>query len=42
MEAGADLQQAADATEQLDAPACRLDDARQDFEEGALAGAVRR
>jgi len=42
MEAGADLQQAADATEQLDAPACRLDDARQDLRRVLLPAPLRR
>jgi hypothetical protein len=41
VEAGADLEQAADAAEQLDAAAGRLGDARQDLEECALAGPLR-
>src|SRR5262249_48053443 len=40
MEAGADFKKAPDAAEQLDAPARRLGDARQDFQKRALAGAV--
>ena len=40
MEAGADLEQRADAAVDLDAPRRRLGDARQDLQQRALAGAV--
>src|SRR5262249_51714158 len=40
VEAGADLQQAADAAGQLDLAARRLGDARQDLQERGFAGAV--
>ncbi len=40
MEARADLQQAADAADQFDAPFGGLGDLREDFEQRAFAGAV--